>query len=320
MKQIFKLLSLAAVVVFFAGCINSHETNTKLDITIGTDNNQLHGENVEDVPLYIELPGPNSYITENNNDFLIVYLTGNYNASSMITLPYRGILNQTPDDIKFNLSGVPVGANVRLVAAQVYPFANGDGDSDCIKKFGKSELLPVQAGENELELDIKNRDDEHFHDYNGILDFKITKAKYKNTQIYQNDDDNQMDYDSYIYGLRMQFDDDTFSSGIYQFYCSNPGETGTIYLSEGFFEGNPDKSDKFIFYDIIHKKFDERKFSLQTWDWNHNHVLYNSMEFSSVLKPQVCKINRDPEDSYSSTFSFTLPEGPTFDIYMHISN
>ena len=316
MKQIFKLLSLAAVVVFFAGCINSHETNTKVDITIGTDNNQLHGENVEDVPLYIQ--NSNGDMDENENDFLIVYLTGNYNASSMITLPYRGFLNQTPDDIKFNLSGVPVGANVRLVAALVYPFSTGDGEADCIKKFGKSELLPVQAGENELELDIKNRD--NFYYYDGNLSFKITKAKYKNTQIYQDDYDSQMMEGSYIYGLTMLFDDDTCSSGIYQLYCWTSGVTGSIYLSEGFFEGNPDKSDKFIFYDIIHKKFDERKFSLQTWDWDHNNELYSSMEFSSVLKPQVCKITRDPEDSFSSTFSFTLPDGPTFDIYMHISN
>ncbi|MBP5568957.1 MAG: hypothetical protein J6X54_07025 [Treponema sp.] len=320
MKQIFKLLSLAAVVVFFAGCINSHETNTKVDITIGTGNNQLHGENVEDVPLYIKLPGPNSYITENNNDFLIVYLTGNYNASSMITLPYRGFLNQTPDDIKFNLSGVPVGANVRLVAALVYPFSNGDGEQDCIRKFGKSKLLPVQAGENELELDIKNRNYENFHEYNGILDFKITKAKYKNTQIYQDDDNSQMMDDSYIYDLSMLFDDNTYSSGIYQLNYYRSGETSTIYVSEGFFEGNPDKSDKFIFYDIIHKQFDERKLSSQNWDQNNNKVLYSSMKFSSVLKPQVCKITRDSEDPLSSTFSFTLPEGPTFDIYMHISN
>ena len=312
MKQIFKLLSLAAVVVFFAGCINSHETNTKVDITIGTGNDQLHGENVEDVPLYIQ--NSNGGIDDNTNDFLIVYLTGNYNASSMITLPERYILNQSPDDIKFNLSGVPVGANVRLVAALVYPFPTGDGESDCIKKFGKSELLPVQAGENELELDIKNRNDENFHDYDGNLNFKITKAKYKNTQIYQNDNDYQMEYDSYFYGLSMLFDDDTCSSGIYQLYCWTSGVTGSIYLSEGFFE------DNFIFYDIIHKKFDERKLSLPNWNWDNNHVLYNSMEFSSVLKPQVCKITRDPEDSFSSTFSFTLPEGPTFDINMLIQH
>ena len=318
MKQIFKLLSLAAVVVFFAGCINSHETNTKVDITIGTGNNQLHGENVEDVPLYIELPGPNGYITENDHDFLIVYLTGNYNASSMITLPSRYFLDQNPDNIKFNLSGVPVGANVRLVAALVYPFSNGDGEQDCIRKFGKSELLPVQAGENELELDIKDR--YNFYYYDGNLSFKITKAKYKNTQIYQDDYDNQMIEGNYIYRLSMQFDDDTYSSGIYQLYCQNSWVTGTIYVSEGFFEGNPEKSDKFIFYDIIHKQFDERKFSSQNWNWDNNNVLYSSMKVSSVLKPQVCKITRDPEDSFSSTFSFTLPDGPTFDIYMLIQH